>query len=135
MRAVIEKLLMDEKSLLHIKLTSNRPNIVLATHPIVGSITDYSNLAFLLPSAPLSIADIPRAIVFVDNRKYGKAAVDYLMSLLPQSLRTLSDAPVRHYDSMMSKRYLQKTYDDFRDMDGSCRVLFGTEAVSTVRDK
>jgi hypothetical protein len=53
-----------------------------------------------------------------------------LTALLSPALQ--EKQPIRHYDSIMSCRYLQQTYDAFRDPEGSCRLLFGTEAVSTV---
>ncbi|KAJ7572263.1 P-loop containing nucleoside triphosphate hydrolase protein [Mycena floridula] len=129
-RIVISKLLMDESILLSIKLSSNRPNIVYALHPIVGSMTDYRNLAFLIPSDCTDLSQIERALFFVDDKKHSKGAIRFLESLLPPHLLTGDRPPLRHYDSIMSPEYLQETFDDFKDPEGSCRIVFSTESAS-----
>ncbi|KAH9058860.1 hypothetical protein EDB87DRAFT_1685261 [Lactarius vividus] len=47
--AIINGLLFYKSRLCSIELTSNRPNIVYATHPIVGELSDFRNLDFIVP--------------------------------------------------------------------------------------
>jgi hypothetical protein len=128
---IASHLQIDLDSALSIKMSANRPNIVYALHQIVGKITDYRNLAFLIPPSVQSIQQIPRCMVFVDDKKHSRGAINFLKSLLPPELLT-GDSPFRHYDSLMSERYLERTFKDFQDVNGTCRVFFGTEAASTV---
>jgi superfamily II DNA helicase RecQ len=48
-KEIIKSLLFEEADLCSIKLTSNCPNIVYVTHPIVGDLSDFRNLDFLIP--------------------------------------------------------------------------------------
>ncbi|KAJ3536083.1 hypothetical protein NMY22_g6193 [Coprinellus aureogranulatus] len=127
---IISSLLMNVERLLHIKLSSNRPNLVYATHQIVGSRSDLRNLAFLVPvdhDGPLE-----RAIVFHDDSKEAAAAAMYLNSRLAPSKRHLGI--IRHYHGGMLKLYLQAVFDDFSNPDGMCRILHATSGASTGLD-
>ncbi|KAJ7574751.1 hypothetical protein C8J56DRAFT_1064439 [Mycena floridula] len=128
--AIVSKLLMDGKSLVDIQLMSNRANMVYATHAIVGSLTNYQNLSFLIPKDLKNLADIPHGIIFVDDKKHSTGAIHYLQRLIPAHLLRDQPEPLRHYDRRMSTKYLQETFNDFKDPNGSCHLFFATESAS-----
>jgi len=129
-KKIIEHLLFNEKTLSSIKLSSNRPNMAYAIHPIVGMLSDFRNLDFLVPDPYPDGFQLPKTLVFHDNVDQCTAAVVYLNDRLPQPLH--SKGLIRHYHGIMSKEYLTLVYDDFRQLDGVCRILHATEGASTV---
>ena len=106
---------------LFLKRTSNRPNIMYATHPIIGSLSDYNNLTMLLP--PLESCghpeSIPLTIIFHDKVKGCTDAALYMRGLLLPAMR--GAGLITYYHSLMSHEYLEQTYQDFQT--GRCRVL------------
>lgn len=128
-RHIMTTLLMNSQRLLPIKLSSNRPNLVYATHPIFGARSDLRNLDFLVPLN--HNGSFERTIVFHDDSKEAAAAAMYLNSRLAPSKRHLGI--IRHYHGGMSKLYLQRIFDDFSSPDGTCRILHATSGASTVR--
>ncbi|KAN0135294.1 hypothetical protein V8E53_006859 [Lactarius tabidus] len=106
--AIIKNLLFEESELCTIKLTSNRPNIVYATHPVVGKLLDFCNLDFLVPCPYPAGWILPKT---VDMQKKGL---------------------IMHYHRSMSKEYLTQVYEDFSNLNGHCRVLHATEGTSMV---
>jgi len=126
----MDHLLFNEKTLCSIKLSSNRPNTVYATHPIIGSLSDFRNLDFLIPEPYPVDFRLPKTLVFHDNLDECTAAAVYLNERLPQPLR--SKGLVKHYHGGMSTEYLTMVYDDFRRLDGECRILHATEGASMV---
>jgi len=130
-KVIIEGLLFNEEKLCSIKLSSNRRNTVYATHPIVGDLSDFRNLDFLVPASPSIDFRLPKTLVFHDDIDEATAATRYVNKLLPEHLRR--KGLVKHYHSKMSKRYLTKVYEDFSKPDGTCRILHATEGASTVR--
>jgi superfamily II DNA helicase RecQ len=66
-KTIIEHLLFNEEKLCSIKLSSNRPNTVYATHPIVGDLLDFQNLDFLIPDPYPHDMQLPKTLVFHDN--------------------------------------------------------------------
>ena len=129
-KKIIEHLLFDEKKLCTIKLSSNRLNMVYATHPIVGPLSDFRNLNFLVPEPYPADFQLLKTLVFHDNLDECTAAAVYLNDRLPQPLH--SKGLVKHYHSGMSKEYLTLVYDDFKQPDGACKILHATEEASTV---
>ena len=128
-KTIIEHLLLDEENLCHIKLSSNRPNTVYATHPIVGELSDFRNLDFLVPEPYPADFQLPKTLVFHDNIEECAAAASYINDRLPKALR--SKGTVKHYHGGMSKHYLTEVYEEFCKLDSGCRILHATE-VSTV---
>ncbi len=61
-KRIIEHLLFDEEKICHIKLSSNRPNTVYTTHPIVGNLSDFRNLDFLVPDSYPADLRLPRPL-------------------------------------------------------------------------
>lgn len=82
-KEITTSLLLDLSSLCSIKLSSNRPNIVTATHPVVGSQKHLCNLDFLVPLN--HHAKLKWALIFFDDSKETLAAM-YLNLRLHQDL-------------------------------------------------
>ena len=129
--AIVKNLLFEESELHAIKLTSNRPNIVYATHPIVGELSDFRNLDFLVPRPYPPGWILPKAVVFHDNLKQAAEAALYHTQRLPEDMQ--KKGLIMHYHGSMSKEYLTQVYEDFSNPNGHCRVLHATEGASTVR--
>ncbi|KAJ7434401.1 P-loop containing nucleoside triphosphate hydrolase protein [Mycena latifolia] len=106
--AVIEHLNFDLKSFVSLELSSNRPNIVYATHRIVGSLADFRNLDFLIA---IPFTSLVKCIIFHDDTQQ-----------------------FRHYHGGMSKDYLTQVFDDFSKPNGVCKILSATEGASTGLD-
>jgi hypothetical protein len=116
-----------------ISLTSNRPNITYATHPIAGLLSDFRNLQFLVPEHGNQAFDpktIPKTIIFHDNLQEAANAANYLNSLLPDTMKNTQI--IKHYHSKMSMKYLEQAFQDFASPDGTTRVLCATSGASTV---
>jgi superfamily II DNA helicase RecQ len=129
-KKIYENLLFNDQKLCSIKLSSNRPNMAYATHPIVGTLSDFRNLDFLVPDPYPVDFRMPKTLVFHDNLEQCTAAAVYLNDRLPQPLR--SKGLIKHYHGIMSKEFLTLVYDDFKQPDGTCRILHATEGASTV---
>ncbi|RXW21997.1 hypothetical protein EST38_g3859 [Candolleomyces aberdarensis] len=132
---VKQRLQLDDDNLCNIKLSCNRPNISYAIHEIVGELSDYRNLDFLLSNETGSRAEGRRrrkGIVFHDSVEGAIAAKNFQDLQLPIERR--GKGIIRHYNSYMSEEYLQVVYDDFRDPNGVCEILHATEAASTGLD-
>ena len=131
---VREQLLFQSENDVAIHLTSNRPNITYAVHPVVGSLSDFRNLQFLVPEHggnPFDPKHIPKTIVFHDNLQEAANAAKYLNSLFPEAMQNRQLA--KHYHSVMSSGYLERTFQDFAAPDGTTRILHATSGASTVR--
>ncbi|KAJ7891019.1 hypothetical protein B0H13DRAFT_2530285 [Mycena leptocephala] len=94
-----------------LELTTNRPNLVHAVIPMVGSIDNFSN-----------------SMVFLDNKKKAAKLARHLNSKLPPAIA--QKEPFRHYHSSMSKVYLEEIASRFKDPNGDVRCLTATEAAS-----
>lgn len=127
---IIEHLRFDEGNICSIKLSSNQPNTVYAAHPIVGSLSDFRNLDFLIPDPFPVDYRLPKTLVFHDDPYECGAAAGYLNERLPQSLQ--GEGLVKHFHDVMSKTYLTLVYNDFKQPDGTCRILHVTEEALTV---
>ncbi|KAJ7120720.1 P-loop containing nucleoside triphosphate hydrolase protein [Mycena crocata] len=128
-QVVIDHLNFDLSTYVSLKLSSNRPNTVYATHKIVGSLKDYRNLDFLL-SAPFKPP--LKVLIFHDNTQQCADAARYQDEKLPLELR--NTGLIMHYHGGMSKEYLTKVFDDFSHEDGQCKLLHATEGASTGLD-
>ncbi|KAJ7786721.1 P-loop containing nucleoside triphosphate hydrolase protein [Mycena olivaceomarginata] len=127
--AVVDHLNFNPTKFLSLKLCSNRPNIIYATHRIVGSLSDFHNLNFLVGN-PFTF--VRKVIVFHDDTHQCTDAASYVDKLLPVHLQ--NSGLVRHYHGGMSKDYLTKVFDDFSDPNGTCKILHATEGASTGLD-
>ncbi|KAI9436004.1 hypothetical protein H4582DRAFT_2079138 [Lactarius indigo] len=127
--AIIKSLLFDESRLCSIELTSNRPNTVYATHPIINELSDFRNLDFIIPAPYPTGWKPPKTLVFHNNvAQAGEAAMYHTKRLLEDLQRK---GLVMHYHGGMSKEYLTKVYEDFSKPDSQCRVLHATKGAST----
>ncbi|KAJ7208369.1 P-loop containing nucleoside triphosphate hydrolase protein [Mycena pura] len=115
--AVVENLNFNRKNHLSMKLSSNRPNIIYATHRIVGSLSDFRHLDFLI-STPFT--KLMKVVVFHDDTEQCADAAAYHDTLLPPELR--NKGLVRHYHGGMSKDYLKQVFDDFSQESGGLDV-------------
>jgi superfamily II DNA helicase RecQ len=132
---ITDKLLF-ESEYIPIHLTLNRPNITYATYPITGSLSNFRNLEFLVPEHgghPFDPKIIPKTIIFHDNLQEAANVANYLNSLFPESMQ--HRRIVKHYHSVMSAEYLERTFQDFASLDGVTRILCATSGASTVRVK
>jgi len=120
-RTLIKHLLFNEGELCHIKLSSNRPNTVYATHPIIGDPSDYRNIDFLVPEHFPVDLQLPKTLVFHDNIEECTSAAIHINNRLPQRLR--NKEIVRHYHGGMSKQYLTEVYEEFSKSDSSCSIV------------
>jgi superfamily II DNA helicase RecQ len=133
-KVVKERLQLDNDTLCNIKLSCNRPNITYAIHEVVGNLSDYQNLDFILSEETgLRVEGRIRkkGIVFHDSVEGAIAAKHFQESKLPVERR--GTGVIRHFNSVMSEEYLQKVYNDCWNPDGVCEILHATEAASTVR--
>ncbi|KAF8137895.1 P-loop containing nucleoside triphosphate hydrolase protein [Mycena galopus ATCC 62051] len=129
MTTVKSALRMEPAKTVTIELTTNRPNLVYAVIPMIGSITNFSNLDFLLPlSFPPNFVLSQKSIVFFDNKRKSPALAAYLNSRLPAALAARQ--PFRVYHSSMSKPYLEAIAASFKDTNGDVKCLIATEAAS-----
>lgn len=131
-KKVKASLQMHDDRTIEVLLSTNRPNLVYATLPIVGSINQPSNLNFLVP-VPYHppMAPLIKGIIFVDNKLLARSTAAYLNALLPPTLAALK--PFRHYHSSMSDIYCQQTFDLFQDPQGIVDFLVATSCASNVR--
>lgn len=129
-KAIKDSLLFAEEKLHSIKLSSNRPNMAYATHPIVGELSDFRNLDFLVPDPYPEGYIPPKTLVFHDSKDIATGASRYTSLRLPEHLR--GQGIIKHYHGTMSREYLTSTFDDFSDPNGKCRILHATEGASTV---
>lgn len=112
-----------------IHLTSNRPNIMYATHRAEGQIDNVLNYRCFMPS-PFVLDAQPRTIIFVDDKKLASRIQKYLRGCLPPAMQL--QGIVRHYHSSMSQLYLEQTHEAFVSPSGTCRVLIATSGQSVV---
>ncbi|THV02112.1 hypothetical protein K435DRAFT_654065, partial [Dendrothele bispora CBS 962.96] len=123
----IEKVVL-RPNYLKLQATSNRSNIMYASHCVPGRIDQPENYACFL-STPFDLAHQKRVLIFRDNMDAVVDIARYLDSLLPPGYR--GRGVVRHYHSMMSDTYLARAHNDFTHPDGICKILVSTASEST----
>ncbi|SJL04214.1 uncharacterized protein ARMOST_07575 [Armillaria ostoyae] len=106
-----------------VQITSNHPNTTYATHCIVKSLDVMENYDCFL-AGPLGHQK--KILLFFNNRNLGRCVASYLNSKLPELQR--SKGLIKHYDSIMSKEYLEKVHTDFAGENGTCKILCTTSA-------
>ncbi|THV00107.1 P-loop containing nucleoside triphosphate hydrolase protein [Dendrothele bispora CBS 962.96] len=122
----IEKVVL-QPNYLKLQATSNRSNIMYASHCVPGRIDQPENYACFL-STPFDLAHQKRVLIFRDNMDAVVDIARYLDSLLPLGYRGRG---VVHYHSMMSDTYLARAHNDFTHPDGICKILVSTASEST----
>jgi superfamily II DNA helicase RecQ len=92
---------MDSAYTVKLLFTTNRPNLVYATIPMIGSIDNFANLHILLPSTFIPGCLFHKAIKFLDNKLKAASLARYMNSSLPPDLA--KKEPFRQSHSGMSK--------------------------------
>lgn len=113
----------------YIHQTSNRPNIMYATHQVPGKLDNPRNYECFI-SSPFDPSSQPHILIFVDNKSLTAKITNYLDSCLPTEYRGIG--VVKHYHSSMSKLYLEETHADFISPTGTCKILVTTSGQSVV---
>ena len=110
-----------------IQRSVDRPNIFLSVQ-FMSSMNAYSELDYLIPLNVESASDIPKTIVFVDNRKIVWDLTSYLLDRIDSTFRSEDEfvGIVRDYSTIMSQEHRNNVLEDFAD--GSVRILVCTEA-------
>jgi superfamily II DNA helicase RecQ len=117
MLKVIASKLSMPTNYLPIDVTSNRPNVVYATHKLVGGTSNYNNLNCVIPIPYHPPMLIPKGVIFFDDKAESSDALAHLNYRLPPELWDASI--IKHYHGGMLKEYLQATYNDFCDPNGT----------------
>ncbi|KAJ7498333.1 P-loop containing nucleoside triphosphate hydrolase protein [Mycena galericulata] len=112
MDVVMKTLRMNPTNTVTVALSTNRPNLVYATIPMIGTINNLSNLNFLAPQPFPANYVLPLSIIFVDDKKKTSIIAWNLNSRLPPELA--ASKPFRKFHSGMSKQYLEDTAARFR---------------------
>lgn len=112
-----------------IRVTSNRPNTIYATHQVQGSIEDLQNYECFL-TKPFNFHSQPHILIFVDNKDLTSKIAQHLDASLPPEYS--GHGIVKHYHSVMSEDYLEQTHESFVREDKICRILVATSGESVV---
>jgi superfamily II DNA helicase RecQ len=112
-----------------IRVTSNRPNTIYATHQGHRSIEDARNYECFIKD-PFDFMEQPHVLIFFDDKDLTSKVAQHLNTFLHAQYR--GRGIVRHYHSGMSEKYLQQAHDSFVKEDGVCRVLVTTSGQSVV---
>jgi superfamily II DNA helicase RecQ len=122
---------MKEGKTVEINLCTNRPNIVQAVIPMVGNISNLSNLDLLVPvpyHPPMAL--LQRGIIFLDHKLSTAKVADYLNDRCPPGMR--ETGPFRHLHSGMSQDYIDMIYEAFKQPGSHIRMIVTTTAGSHV---
>jgi superfamily II DNA helicase RecQ len=125
--AVTENLL--KPSFRYIHHSSNRPNIMYATHEVATKIDDPHNYECFL-TFPFDLESQPHVLIFVDDKALAAKITNHLDRCLPEQYR--GKGIIKHYHSAMSAAYLEQTHNDFISPTGTCRILVSTSGESVV---
>ena len=112
-----------------IRLTSNRPNTMYATHQVQGSIDNPQNYECFL-TKPFNFHTQLHVLIFVDNKDLTSKIARHLDASLPTEY--CGCGIVKHYHSVMSEDYLEQTHQSFVSEDKMCRILVATSGESVV---
>lgn len=124
-----ESLLKADYKFIHV--TSNRPNVMYATHQVENTIEDLLNYkCFLNDNDPFDISEQPHVLIFLDDKALTVKVADYLDSCLPSAQR--GKGIIRHYHSSMSRMYLEQAHSAFTSDTGNCRILVTTSGQSVI---
>ncbi|KAF8993208.1 P-loop containing nucleoside triphosphate hydrolase protein, partial [Hymenopellis radicata] len=124
-KTIVDSLNMKE-DFVSITLSSNRSNVIYATHPIIGNRKDLRNLDFLI--ADNGSAPSRKVLVFHDNTEETVCTAAHINRRLHPNLQWTGIC--RHYHSSMSAAYREAVYADFSNPNGICKLLFATDGAS-----
>ena len=117
-----------------IERSIDRPNIYLSVEYARSNVTSYFDLKYLIPKSKQceSPADIPKTIVFVDNRKSVCSLTTHLLQVvrdeygIDKSSRGEFSHLIADYSTILSQEHRDAVLHDF--VAGYVRVLVCTEA-------
>ena len=102
-----------------IRISSNWPNTMYATHCVVSSIEKPCNYErFLLQ--PFNFASHPRVLIFFDNIELASTIAAHLDGKLPEEFH--GKGIVLHYHIGMSEQHLRAAHSAFTEEAGSCKI-------------
>lgn len=116
------------------RATSNRKNITLATHQVVGSLEQLRNYRCFL-TMPYNHATQPRVLLFFDDKTLAMKVAKYLQGLLPSATpeeKNRHAGVVCYYHSDMSLSYLEEKHVAFNSVPSQCRIMCATSGLSLV---
>ena len=123
------------------RLCLNRPNIYYAVQPLITGTKEFQNLSLLVPASTSLLGSLWKTIIFFDDKRELDGACcflrnEYTRLVDPDSgkyqILPAARALVMGYHSDMSSTYLQSTYEDFSNPEGSCKILCATACAATV---
>jgi hypothetical protein len=76
---------------------------------------------------------LPKLVIFHGKKIETSTAAEYGNSRLPAAFQNLRIC--RHYHSDMSPEYLEMTYNDFANPDGTVLILHATSGAGEVSEK
>jgi hypothetical protein len=113
-----------------IRVSTNRPNLIYATHILVGSRNNLRNLDLILPEKLHPPMRIPRIVIFHGSKAETATHSQYINSRLPLEMQNLGIC--RHYHSDMSREYLEDAYTSFAEEEGNCLISNATAGAGEV---
>jgi superfamily II DNA helicase RecQ len=126
-----ESIHMKEDNTVSITLLTNRPNIMHAVIQMVGDISNFNNLRFLVPQPyHPPMAPLNKTLIFIDSKLYSGKLANHLLSRFSWEQQT--SRPVRHLHSEMSNAHIKDAYESFSDLNGQCRILVATASAANV---
>ncbi|KAJ3520502.1 hypothetical protein NMY22_g12731 [Coprinellus aureogranulatus] len=111
-----------------IRYSTNRTNIMYATHEVVGGLDDVRNYECFL-TQPYDPIKQPRVLIFFQSMKLACEVADHLDSLLPSERQ--QKGITEHYYSDMSEDFLARTFVSFTSKQGTTKILCSTSGNST----
>ena len=115
-----------------IERSVDRANIFLSVEYVRGTLTSYQDLNYLIPKKCESPADIPKTVVFVDNRRTVWSLTTYLLQIAEREFGSVGSGAaefshlVADYSTILSQEHRDAVLQDFAD--GYIRILICTEA-------
>ncbi|KAJ6536233.1 P-loop containing nucleoside triphosphate hydrolase protein [Mycena capillaripes] len=103
-----------------VRVSTNRPNLIYATHILVGSRGNMHNLDPIIPEDFHPPMRLPKLVIFHGSKSETAIARKHLNLRLPEAFRDLGIC--RHYHADMSREYLEETYASFADPDGGLDI-------------
>ncbi|KAF8984186.1 hypothetical protein BDQ17DRAFT_1437123 [Cyathus striatus] len=116
-------------------MSCNCPNIMYATHEIIGPLSDFQNLDFIIQNLLVSSTNTHhhrKGIVFHDSIESAIGTKNFQENQLAPELH--GKGLVKTFFCLMLDEYLKETYNDFHDPNGRYMILHATEAASTGLD-
>ncbi|RXW12462.1 hypothetical protein EST38_g13391 [Candolleomyces aberdarensis] len=125
--SMLTRTLLTTDNFVNIFVTSNRPNIIYATHRLVKNMDEARNYRCFVQS-PFQLSTQPHVLIFVDNLNLCNRICNYLCQTITKSHQ--NQDVIMHYHSQMSDDYLKKAHDEFTSSTGKCRVLVAASGQS-----